>query len=278
MIKGNNNSGFTLLELLGVMGVIVIMSFVVVGSFRSIRQGLNDVSSSKTLYDSVVLARQHAMLDNSRVFLIVTGINKYILCREGGTITHREKNTSKNVSYIDKEVSAFWVSDEWADWSSMSETFTSIYDEDQIKDLIGSNLKQSKYEGVSVYDFYEGEYVIIAVPPFQDSNNLWVMGFNSSAIKDEMFAVGNYYGWMLYEERSLPVGFAFDKQHYKLDADGNFEYASGSMVCFNPDGAIDTSSDFVDELVFGEIDATKDESIKNTVSLKFNIDGSIVVE
>lgn len=276
-----NNSGFTLLELLGVMGVIVVMSFVVVSSFRNIRQGLNDTSSSKTLHDSILLARQHAMLDNSRVFLIVTGINSYLLCREGGVVTHKTTDGTKYVEYLDRNVSAFWMSDEWTDWDALSEGFIKIYDKDKVNNMIGANAHNFKYKGISVYDLNEGEYATIAVPPFQDNNDLWCIGFNKSTIKNSnLFNVGNTYGWMLYEERFLPRGYAFDNKHYKLDEKGFFESCSGSILCFNQDGTIDvdTNSNFVDELIIGEVDATKAESIKNTVSIQIDMNGSIVIK
>ncbi len=273
MINGKDNSGFTLLELLGVMGVIVIMSFFVVSGYKSIMQGINDTTGSKGLRDSVQLARQHAMLDNSRVFFLVTGINSYVMCREGGTVTDSGSG-SINVPYMDDQsVSAFWVYDEWADWSTLGDSFTSIYDKSEIKDMLGKGSSDSKYEGITMYDLDEGEYARVVVPPFiNKAKDQWVIGFNNSEASG-MFDIGNTYGWMLYEERFLPKGYVFESKHYKLDADGVFESGSGSIICFNADGSIDP--DYDDNLTIGEVDATTKDGIKNTVSITVDSDGSI---
>lgn len=274
-----DNAGFTLLELLGVMGVIVVMSFIVVSGYKSIMQGVNDTTGAKGLRDSVQLARQHAMLDNSRIFFIVTGYNSFVMCREGGTITESGKG-SVEVSYLDnRSENAFWVYDEWADWESLSDSFTSIYNEDSIRDMIGNKTNETKYKGITMYDLDEGEYALVTYPPFiNKSKDLWCMGFHTASVSGSMFDVGNSYGWMLYEERYLPKGYIFDSKHYKLDSDGLFKPGSGSIICFNSDGTIDGASDYVDSLTIGEVDATKENSIKNKLSITVDSDGSIVVQ
>lgn len=276
MIKAKDNSGFTLLELLGVMGVIVVMSFFVVSGYKSIMQGVNDTTGSKGLRDSVQLARQHAMLDNSRTFLFVTGINSFVMCREGGTITDVNQG-SVEVPYLDRSVEAHWIYDEWADWEALSEGFTSSssYSKDAIEDMIGNNSRDSKYKGLTIYDLDEGEYAVVTYPPFKGSDSKWCLGLKKADARG-MFEVGNTYGWMLYEERYLPKGYVFDSKHYKLDGDGIFESGSGSILCFNPDGSLD--SDFDDTLTIGEVDATKADSIKNAVSIQVDGNGYIEVK
>lgn len=274
MGKRFDNSGFTLLELLGVMGVIVVMSFFVVSGYKSIMQGVNDNTGVKGMRDAVQLARQHAMLDNSRTFFVVTSINSFVLCRDGGVITSFEQ-AQKNVPYLDnRSVEAFWASDEWADWEALSDGFSSIYKRDVIEEMI-SNSSSSKYKGIIMYDLDEGKFARVAIPPFKQDST-WYIGFNKSDIKGDMFKEGNSYGWMLYEERYLPKGYIFDSKHYKLDSDGLFEVGSGSVVCFNPDGSLDSSYD--DELTIGEVDPTKPDSIKNKVSVSVDSDGSIEVK
>lgn len=278
MRKRFDNSGFTLLELLGVMGVIVVMSFFVVSGYKSIMQGINDTTGSKGLRDSVQLARQHAMLDNTRVFFFVTGINSFVMCREGGTITESGDGTVE-VPYLEKSESAFWVYDEWADWATMEDGFTAIYNKDDIKDMVNSKSDATKYKGITMYDMNEGRFARVVFPPFVDaSKDLWCIGFNEKDVSGDMFEVGSTYGWMLYEERFLPKGYIFDSKHYKLDSNGVFEFGSGSIICFNSDGSIETGSDYVDGLTIGEVDPTQPSSIKNTVSIVVEGDGSIVVE
>ncbi len=277
MMRKKDNSGFTLLELLGVMGVIVIMSFFVVSGYKSIMQGVNDTTGSKGLRDSVQLARQHAMLDNSRVFFVVTGYNSYVMCREGGTITESGSG-SVEVPYLNnKSVSAFWVYDEWADWESLSEIYTSIYSAEDIEDMIKNTSKGSDFKGLTMYDLDEGKVAKVMYAPFiNPAKDLWCIGFHTSDVKGGMFDVGNSYGWMLYEERFLPKGYIFDSKHYKLDSDGNYVLGSGSIICFQPDGSIDGSYD--DTLVIGEVDGTKANAIKNTVSIVVDGDGTVVVK
>jgi type II secretory pathway pseudopilin PulG len=278
-MKKRDNSGFTLLELLGVMGVIVVMSFFVVSGYKSIMQGVNDATGAKGLRDSVQLARQHAMLDNSKVFFLVTGYNSYVMCREGGVITDSGSG-SVVVPYLDnKSENAFWVYDEWADWESLKDSFTSIYGKDSIKDLINNKSSSSKYKGITMYDLDEGTYARVVFPPFiNSSKDMWCIGFHNSDVKNNMFEIGNTYGWMLYEERYLPKGYIFDSKHYKLDSDGVFKVGSGDIICFNPDGTIEGGARYVDSLTIGEVDGTKADSIKNTVAIVVDGDGSIEVK
>lgn len=277
MIKGKNNSGFTLLELLGVMGVIITMSFIVVSSFPNVMGGINDTTGSKGLRDAVQLARQHAMLDNSRVFLIVSGIDSYVMCREGGIISESGSGNVE-ISYLgDKSVNAYWVYDEWADWESLSEIYTSIYTSDAIEDMIKNTSKDSKFKGLTMYDLDEGKSARVLYPPFVNkSKDLWCLGFHKSNIKSGMFDPGNSYGWVIYEERYLPKGYIFDFDHFD-EKEGEFIEGSGDIICFNPDGTLDTSSDFVDELVMGMIDATQAKKIKNKKSIRVDANGTISV-
>lgn len=276
MRKKNDNSGFTLLELLGVMGVIVVMSFFVVSGYKSIMQGVNDTTGSKGLRDAVQLARQHAMLDNSRTFFFVSGINSFVMCREGGIVSESWKGTVAVPYLSDKGIDAFWVNDEWADWESLSDGFTAIYKKDVIEEMLGNNSNSSKYKGIAMYDLDEGEFATVVIPPFRDNNDKWCIGFRKSDVNGGLFDVGNTYGWMLYEERYLPKGYVFDSKHYKLDSDGNYEIGSGAIICFNPDGSLDGQYD--DSLTIGEVDPTKADSIKNTVSIRVDGDGSVEVK
>lgn len=279
MDREKNNQGFTLLELLGVMGVIVIMSFIVVSGFRSIMLGVGDNSATRILSDSVQLARQHAMQDNSRIFFIVTGIGSYVMCREGGTITDSAKGSVK-VSYLDnKSENAFWVYDEYADWQALSDGFTSIYTSDAIEEMINNSSKDAKYKGIVMYDLDEGKSATVLFPPFvNEAKDMWCLGFHNSMIKGDMFGIGHTYGWVLYEERFLPDGYVFDSKHYKLDSDGNFENGSGSIICFNPDGTTVKGPSYVDELTIGEVDPTKSDSIKNKTTINIKGDGTLDVE
>lgn len=275
-IKGE--SGFTLLELLGVMAIIVTMSFVVVGGYMSMMRGINETAAINALRNSTMLCRQHAVLDSVRTYLVITGPNKYILCREGGTVGGGTGRGSVNTPHMGGSTSAYWITDDYADWTAFSENYGEYSDEDR-KSMFGN----SAYTGNKIFDMDTGKSCNIKYPPFFETNSdKWMLGVDPSDVDGKMFKIGSYYGWPLYDEKTLPSGYVFDPKHYSLDSNGNLK--SSDRIYFDSDGSVgyiksNGSESSSADISIGELDPNSSTGdIRNPKVMSINKDGKITTE
>lgn len=111
--------GFTLLELLTVMGIMLIMAAIAVGSYFSIIRGSGMRSALSHLRSTFLFARQTAIMDGKKTYVIF-GQNStnawYVTCRHEGTATAG---------------STYYLKDEYTDWRCrVVEDETTIYNLD----------------------------------------------------------------------------------------------------------------------------------------------------
>ena len=78
--------GFTLIELIAVMGIILTMSLVVVSSYYSITRGIAERAGVRHIQEALLLTRQHACTDGKRTFLYFLDDQEYVLLRQLGTV------------------------------------------------------------------------------------------------------------------------------------------------------------------------------------------------
>ncbi len=282
--RKKRSGGFTLLELIAVMAIIVTMALVVAGGYNGIMRAINESSAINAMRNTAMLCRQHAVLDNRRTYFLVTGINKYVLCRYGGKVSDLSGKSSFEVPYLSKSESAYWLFDDYADWSAMAESFTSSQmDEDDIDDMFDSN-SESAYSGNYIFDFEESEGCRIKYPPFfHDGNDCWVLGLDTKDVSGSLFAPGNEYGWLLYDEKTLPRGYVFSDDLYDIDSSGDFK--QGACFYFDPDGTVSfvsksgTESESA-EITIGEVDPSSPggASLRNEQTLEIKHDGKMTVK
>ena len=237
--RPGGRSGFTLLELVAVIGIIALMSVVVVGGFNGIMRAISDTSGSDAMRRALMLARQQACVDGEDTYVWVTDMNKFAVVRKAGTVT-ASSSGSRYPAYLQvggrqKAVTAKWIEDEFADLSTATESFviddnTTTEDIDQIV---------NKYKGIKVFDMATAKMADITVPPwFDGKKDAWVFGIASGS---DGFAAGAEYGWLIYPEQTLPAGYVFADSY---DSRGEFKDSYDKKVHFLPDGTVEGSVTF----------------------------------
>lgn len=231
--------GFTLLELMAVMAIIVGLSVVVIGSYSGIMNSIKANAGARALLRAATLGKQHAVLDGDRVYLWVTGPNTFLLVRKGGTITMAD-DASRTPPYLTSEVhDAHWVFDEFSDMGSYAQTFvgTEQMTDQQVRDFFTNDEKV----GLLWFDMTKNRSATVKYPSFYyEQYGAWCVGFDQKDIASGTFVAGNLYGRVIYQEQKLPDGYYFVDSLYDLDDDDVF--VSGNNLYFEPDGTADAES------------------------------------
>lgn len=285
--------GFTLLELIAVMGIIVAMSLVVVSSYTGIMSAISKNAGPRAFRNALTLCRQHASVDGQRTYVWIIDVDKYILCRKAGvvqgepyppkwgTLSGLEIPGYLGDSKISSVGPALWVYDRDADLGRGSLEFGG--DDaalDFIRMLQGKEGRE-KAGSYYVFDFTENAMARVIYPPWHNRRGgNWVFGVaglrfsggsfssNPRGENSKAFMPGNEYGWTLFAEQQLPQGYAFGKELYTLDSSGNFE--KGKCVFFEADGSAPSDGNTLEFMIF-EVNTDKKVTVKIETSGKIKI-------
>lgn len=244
--------GFTLLELVAVIGIIAIMGTIVVGGFNVIVRALSQKTGADDLRRSLNLARQSACVDGKDTILWVTGVDRYVVVRESGTVSRLEKTGTHTFTFGEGENSktiddlrpddnkdVWWIFDEFADLSDSANRFK--FD----ADWSPSDVKAAilGYKNAIAFDMDENVPATVVVPAqFDDATESWYFGVAASNLIAGAFAPGHDYGWLVFPELSLPKGFAFNGTWN--ESDGSFKENVHLFARFRPDGTAEDKVDF----------------------------------
>jgi prepilin-type N-terminal cleavage/methylation domain-containing protein len=225
-------SGFTILELIAVIGIIAVIGTAVIGGFSGMMKGVARRSAIDSVRRALNLARQEACVDGNDTYLYPVDVNRYAIVRKAGTITGTgtgsRKVTLEGVSAFQTSIDGGkWILDEFADLSGSTETF--VVDQNLSQADLIEKLKD--YGGSLVFDMKDGVYTTVAFSPFRDKDNdVWVFGIHGTTSFDK----GHDYGWVTHPIQSLPAGYVF-KGSYNT-SDGSYKSKHGICVHFLPDG------------------------------------------
>ncbi len=232
--KTRREMGFTLLELIAVMGIIVALSLVVVGGYASIMRTMSEMAGVNAMRKAAMLCRQHACIDGRDTYFFITGFDTYVLCRKAGTISDRNTRSRSGIelpSYISSGQvdDAIWISDKYSDLNASSESFpemTKAEFEEFSKGYTGTMLFDLGKDNQANED--KGETAFVKYPPWFDYlKDEWVMGLSKTNKLGEAiqgFQVDNQYGWTVYPEQKLPKGYAFIEGKDNFIEEGNFYF------------------------------------------------------
>lgn len=248
----HSRRGFTLLELIAVMGIIVALSLVIVGGYSGMIRTISEKAGVNALRRGAMLARQHATIDGRDTYFFLTGWDTYILCRRAGTISARE---TRPLSGKERPIymppgqygNVIWIYDQYSDLSSAME----FEDENALTKEQQDEIKEGEYAGALIFDLKEKELSVIRYPPWYEyQTDRWVMGIDKKA---KEFDAGNVYGWAVYPEQKLPKGYAFVKSKDNFLEEGSFY--------FKPDGTAESDDNMlnisIQELSSGKLSTMK---------------------
>jgi prepilin-type N-terminal cleavage/methylation domain-containing protein len=262
--RQKSRRGFSLLELLAVMSIMAMLTTLAVTSYFSAIRGMTRRSAVKHLANTLILARQRACMEGTRVSLMVfnevTGYDtlgkvkiapSYVVCKEVGRISF---------------LSSGLLIDEFAPLDKMFGTTT--YDSSYLGRIRIYNLTQGKWSNVlpsvkahpltsraSAYQAAKGVDVSYDIPAY---------GF---VVKDESnpnpasWNVGDSYGVEASPINSLPRGFQFTELRESLN--------KTICVTFQPDGSAGSAKNI-------SILTTQPPVVKSSVSVQS--DGSITYD
>lgn len=204
-------AGFTLIELIAVMGIIITMSLIVINSYVGIARVTASRAGARQLYGDAILARQHACTDGKDTYLYILSSTEYVICRKIGSVTtdatpSSEGGGSGNYSFFDL----------WTDLGGYTNQFAySQNDLDFNKRLTLYDLTEdppddSHVNFAVVKLIYAGEY--------DDGGIAWIIVYGQdpsaylegkSADLTKLFKAEHEYGIGVYPRRKLPKGYEF---------------------------------------------------------------------
>ena len=260
-------SGFTLMELMAVVGIVVLMASMVVGGFAGIQRAMGTSTGADRFRRALGAARQQACVDGTDVFVWCIDVDKFVVCRKGGMVSGlpTAKN-SRAIPYSGKEkVEAYWVHDEFADRDEdassaylrpddlRSGAVNTVIGTLRIPDGAKGGGKSVTVKGGDLSQFFEREFsellvfdvtarkaATCAYPPFyvaSEDYEGWMFGIKESDYRKTSgaFTLGHEYAWPLMPIQTLPGGFVFDKS-WKSDGELDPDWVQDAYVHFYPDG------------------------------------------
>lgn len=234
-----SREGFTLLELIAVIGIIAIMSVLVVGGFNGILKAFGETAGADSVRRSIMLARQQACVDGEHMYFQLTGYNTYCIVRRAGTITERAHKSKKP---LNENLNLYWISDDYAstaDGLSGLTDLTGFSNQDQ--HAIWDDYVE-RFSEMKVYDMTAHVASEIECPMFYDSeDDTWSFAITSEAYS-RGFREGNDYGWVVSPEQSLPKGMVFEGTYSAASGEVNESAIEDGFIHFLPDGSVDQSS------------------------------------
>ena len=176
--------GFTLLELVAVIGIIAVMSVIVVSGYSGITRSLSAQAGTDTLKRLLLLARQQACVDGVDTYVWVTGVDSFVVVRRAGTVCHEPTTGRRKPGYLQTggefSVSSNWIVDDYADLGGASMDFR----------FDGSSTNEQKEKAIEAYasgenvmlvfDMDAAKTAVIEYPPFFDASiDAWAFGISS---------------------------------------------------------------------------------------------------
>lgn len=249
--KTRREQGFTLLELIAVMGIIVAMSAIVVGGYRGMMSAIAQRAGVDALAKAVTLCRQYATIDGRDTYFWVTGFDSYVICRKAGQVDNSPERVRKRpLESYEKDAcgylpdggnyDAYWITDSYADLGSAQDYTQAMAEAAKVE--VVKAMQDKTYNGGLAFDFTEGKVARIRYPAwFVAEHGYWIMGLMGPEREDTppgSFKINSEYGWMVGPEYSLPKGYVFDPSMYDYDS-ASGEFLQGLRFFFRPDGTPD---------------------------------------
>lgn len=248
-------SGFTILELIAVIGIVAVIGTAVVGAFSGMMKSVSRRTAADSVRRALNLARQEACVDGNDVYFYAVDVSRYAIVRKAGTISS-VSTASRTIDgrTVDLGNGGKWILDDFADLSDSTESFVAAYSDDAQTEDEAVLAAFKDYAGSMVFDMEDGVYADIAWPAYRDLNvDKWVFGIKNPKDADgndvnvvrSHFLADHDYGWVTHPIQSLPQGYVL-KGTYE-ESTGKFKPGNTVRVHFNADGALDSGTEITIE-------------------------------
>lgn len=245
-------AGFTLMELMAVVGIIVIMAALVVGGYSGIQRAMGTSTGADGLRRALSAARQQACVDGVDVYVWCVDRDKFIVCREGGVVSGALTGRStQKPGYADGNgIDAWWVCDEYADLGQNAQnayidpaslgTGDSSNAGTAAQKLLNSDFLLN-HRKTLVFDVTAKKACTYSFPAFYGASKDyegWLFGLDPKERESGTFENGHEYAWALMPLQQLPGGFVFAGS-WKNDGELDKDWMQRAYVHFYPDGRAD---------------------------------------
>lgn len=240
--RGRRSGGFTLLELIAVIGIVALMATVVVGGFTGMAEAMARTAAWQSLQRAVMLAREDATIDGNDTYLFAVDVDRFCLVRKAGVVTG-VVNGERPWGIGESTKNCKWIVDEYADladrWESLGVTLQTTADGDLTTEAATlAEIITEDYDGTLVFDIDTGSYARITTPSHWESSiDAWVFGVEKGA---SGFAVNNRYGWVTQPVYALPEGWVFEGT-WNDDGTKKDSAIKNIKVHFEPGGKLEKS-------------------------------------
>lgn len=230
-----SRGGFTLLELIAVIGIVVVMTTLVVGGYNGMMTSMAEGSAVQTIERALSLARQEAAIDGNDTYFFLVNVDRFALVRKAGVVTD-VKTGKQNWGIRDQAVEPKrWVVDAYADLADRTEALGFDADNNEAAKL------QGDYEGSLVFNIEDGIMARVRTPArWVGDLDAWVFGaddlpgFSGGATS---FDAGDAYGWVSHPVFGLPEGWVFADSHVNGEFDAT--KAKDCTIHYEPGGNIE---------------------------------------
>lgn len=222
------SSGFTLIELMVVIGIMVLISSIVVTGSFGMSRASGYMAAENVVYNTLQAARQKACTDGKRVLVafikIETGekteVDDYslVMVEAAGTIS--EEFDPKNRTMLsDRASSMYQFLNDDGNGPQSDNAIWNLDTGDHMAGPFNTYLKTRGSEGEIPPDGADGKY----------GYSVTVLKLSSGTFSKDMWKKGHAYGFQIGETQEMPTGF-------KLGVNSVGGSPEGWLVVFEPDG------------------------------------------
>ena len=208
-------AGFTLIELIAVMGIIVALALLVVGGYSGMSRAIAAGQASRQVADTLLLARQTACVNGVRVYLYIISEDEYVLCRKMGT----SSGNGGKASYQQGKDHNF-KKDAYVFFDYYTDLGSFVNDVDRESENYAQENNSSAFVNTDfasdmlIFDLSaknEAKYGTLRGVESNKDGVGWCLYYQPSSgeAASSYFKDGSDYGIALYPIRSLPKGFVF---------------------------------------------------------------------
>jgi prepilin-type N-terminal cleavage/methylation domain-containing protein len=214
--------GFTLVELLVVMAIMVTVSAILVANYFGMTRAASYTAAGRNVYNMLMLARQRACMDGAPVHFMLIDSNSYVLVRGAGTLCRNLENNLIRDYYADLDAMA-------VDLDEYSDDEIRVWNMDNgacaVVDTHGEN------GGIRKWTDEKATFPDSNATYKRVSYTIKLRSANAAEWKE-----GHRYGFELYPRQLLPKGFRFGFNSPQ-------QTPRNEVIAFNPDGSTDLNSE-----------------------------------